>query len=38
MNIRKLETAFKDGKTVNLDRDEGLASFWELFFVDRNGR
>ncbi len=38
MNIRKLEMVFKDGKTAKFERDEGLASFWELFFLDRNGR
>jgi len=31
-NLRKLEMVFKDGKPVNLARDEGQASFWELYF------
>ncbi len=37
-NIRKLEMVFKDGKPVNLERDEGQASFWELFFLDSEER
>ena len=31
-NLRKLEMVFKDGKPVNLIRDEGQTSFWELYF------
>ena len=31
-NLRKLEMVFKDGKPVNLAKDEGQASFWELYF------
>ncbi|GAI18372.1 unnamed protein product, partial [marine sediment metagenome] len=31
-NLRKLKMVFKDGKPVNLARDEGQASFWELYF------
>ena len=31
-NLRKLEMVFKDGKPVNLVKDEGQASFWELYF------
>ena len=33
-NIRKLRMVFKDGKPVNLARDEGQASFWDLYFLD----
>ena len=31
-NLRKLEMLFKDGKPVNLEKDEGQASFWKLYF------
>ncbi len=31
-NIRKLMMVFKDGLPVNLARDEGQTSFWELYF------
>ena len=31
-NLRKLEMVFKDGKPVNLEKDEGQTSFWELYF------
>jgi len=31
-NLRKLQMVIKDGKPVNLSRDEGEASFWELYF------
>lgn len=31
-NIRKLKMVFKDGLPVNLARDEGQTSFWELYF------
>jgi len=31
-NLRKLNMVFKDGKPVNLEKDEGQASFWELYF------
>jgi imidazolonepropionase-like amidohydrolase len=31
-NLRKLEMVFKDGKPVNLKKDEGQTSFWELYF------
>jgi len=31
-NIRKLAMVFKDGLPVNLTRDEGQTSFWELYF------
>jgi len=34
-NIRKLEMVFKDGKPVNLEKDEGQASFWKLYFTRR---
>jgi len=32
-NLRKLKMVFKDGKPVNLEKDEGLASFWDLYFT-----
>lgn len=31
-NLRKLKMVFKDGKTVNLAKDEGQTSFWNLYF------
>ncbi len=31
-NLRKLKMVFKDGKPVNLHKDKGQASFWELYF------
>ena len=31
-NIRKLKMVFKNGLPVNLARDEGQTSFWELYF------
>jgi imidazolonepropionase-like amidohydrolase len=31
-NLRKLKMVFKDGKHVDLKKDEGQASFWELYF------
>jgi len=31
-NLRKLKMVFKDGKLVNLAKDEGQASFWKLYF------
>jgi len=31
-NLRKLKMVFKDGKPVNLTKDEGQTSFWELYF------
>jgi leucyl aminopeptidase (aminopeptidase T) len=34
-NLRKLEMVFKEGKLVDLEKDEGQASFWELYFIDR---
>ena len=37
-NIRKLEMVFKDGVPVNLARDEGQTSFWELFLLGADGR
>ena len=30
-NLRKLKMVFKDGKPVNLEKNEGQASFWELY-------
>jgi imidazolonepropionase-like amidohydrolase len=32
-NIRKLKMVFKDGKPVLLEKDEGLTSFWKLYFT-----
>jgi len=34
-NIRKLKMVFKDGKPVNLEKDEGLTSFWKLYFTEK---
>jgi imidazolonepropionase-like amidohydrolase len=31
-NLRKLKMVFKDGKPINLTKDEGQASFWNLYF------
>jgi len=31
-NLRKLKMVFKDGKPVNLTKDEGQISFWKLYF------
>lgn len=31
-NLRKLKMVFKDGKFVNLTKDEGQTSFWKLYF------
>jgi imidazolonepropionase-like amidohydrolase len=31
-NLRKLKMVFKDGKSVNLTKNEGQTSFWELYF------
>jgi imidazolonepropionase-like amidohydrolase len=33
-NLRKLKMVFKDGKKVNLEKDEGQTSFWELYFLE----
>jgi len=33
-NLRKLEMVFKDGKPVNLEKDEGQTSFWELYILE----
>jgi imidazolonepropionase-like amidohydrolase len=33
-NLRALKMVFKDGRRVNLARDEGQTSFWELYFLD----
>jgi imidazolonepropionase-like amidohydrolase len=33
-NLRKLKMVFKDGKKVNLEKNEGQTSFWELYFLD----
>ncbi len=34
-NLRKLEMVFKDGKPVNLEKDEGQTSFWELYLTTK---
>ena len=34
-NIRKLKMVIKDGKIVNLTKDEGLTSLWELYYTKR---
>ena len=34
-NIRKLKMVFKDGLPVNLGKNEGQASFWELYFTEK---
>ncbi len=31
-NLRKLKWVFKDGKPVNLEKDLGQTSFWDLYF------
>ncbi len=33
-NLRTLSMVFKDGKLVNLGKDEGQTSFWKLYFLD----
>lgn len=33
-NLRKLKMVFKDGKQVNLEKDEGQSSFWKLYFLE----
>ena len=33
-NLRTLEMVIKDGKLVNLTRDEGQTSFWKLYFLE----
>ncbi len=33
-NLRKLEMVFKDGKLVDLEKDEGQTSFWKLYFLE----
>jgi imidazolonepropionase-like amidohydrolase len=33
-NLRKLQMVFKDGKKVNLEKNEGQTSFWELYFLE----
>jgi imidazolonepropionase-like amidohydrolase len=30
--LRTLKLVFKDGKSVNLTKDEGQTSFWDLYF------
>lgn len=34
-NLRKLQMVLRNGKPVNLNRDEGQASFWKLYFLER---
>jgi imidazolonepropionase-like amidohydrolase len=34
-NIRRLKMVFKDGKPVNLEKDEGQTSFWKLYFTEK---
>ncbi len=34
-NIRTLKMVFKDGLPVNLEKNEGQASFWELYFTKK---
>ena len=34
-NIRTLKMVFKDGLPVNLEKSEGQASFWELYFTKK---
>ena len=31
-NLRKLKLVFKDGKPVDLTKDESQISFWKLYF------
>ncbi len=33
-NLRSLTMVIKDGKSVNLTKDEGQVSFWKLYFLD----
>jgi imidazolonepropionase-like amidohydrolase len=33
-NLRSLKMVIKDGKRVNLARDEGQTSFWKLYFLE----
>jgi imidazolonepropionase-like amidohydrolase len=33
-NLRTLSMVIKDGKLVNLTRDEGQTSFWKLYFLE----
>jgi imidazolonepropionase-like amidohydrolase len=33
-NLRKLEMVFKDGKPVNLEKDEGQTSWWKLYLLE----
>ena len=33
-NLRSVALVIKDGKLVNLARDEGQTSFWKLYFLD----
>ena len=34
-NIRTLKMVFKDGLPVNLGKNEGQASYWELYFTKK---
>jgi hypothetical protein len=31
-NIRKLKLVFKDGNLVDMNKQEGVTDFWELFY------
>jgi len=33
-NLRTLTMVIKDGKSVDLTRDEGQTSFWKLYFLE----
>jgi imidazolonepropionase-like amidohydrolase len=33
-NLRTVTMVIKDGKPVDLSRDEGETSFWKLYFLD----
>ncbi len=33
-NLRTLSMVIKDGKLVNLTKDEGQTSFWKLYFLE----
>jgi imidazolonepropionase-like amidohydrolase len=33
-NIRKVEMVVKDGNMVNMNQQEGVADFWDLFFFE----
>lgn len=35
-NLRKLKRVFKDGKPVDLEKDSGQTSFWDLYFKQKH--